>query len=129
MTPREAKQLALGVAYSALRKEEQSASERATRASQARASLPPGSSRAKVTSANARWSTACTEADRLRGALEWVSSEILRQARSTDAERLLERLVAQCRSGNVQVFGGGRDVQAFLGALEAAEAHLAGGER
>lgn len=35
------------------------------RASAARAALPPGSSRAKVTSANARWASQAEERDRL----------------------------------------------------------------
>lgn len=36
------------------------------RTSLARRSLPAGSSRARVTTANARWSTACEARDRLR---------------------------------------------------------------
>lgn len=35
------------------------------RASEAREALPPGSSRARVTSANARWKSAAEERDRL----------------------------------------------------------------
>lgn len=38
------------------------------KASDARWSLPPGSTRAKVTTANARWSTACEAVERLRRA-------------------------------------------------------------
>lgn len=41
------------------------AQEASLRASKARASLPAGSSRAKVTTANARWSSAAEERDRL----------------------------------------------------------------
>jgi hypothetical protein len=37
--------------------------------SAARRDLPPGSSRAKVTTANARWSTACEHRDRIERAL------------------------------------------------------------
>lgn len=36
------------------------------RASETRRSLPPGSSRARVTTANARWSTACEQRDRVQ---------------------------------------------------------------
>lgn len=39
------------------------------RASEVRRDLPPGSSRAKVTTANARWSRAAEERDRLWAAL------------------------------------------------------------
>lgn len=39
------------------------------RTSAVRRDLPPGSSRAKVTSANARWSRACEERDRVLAAL------------------------------------------------------------
>lgn len=35
-------------------------------ASEARRALPPGSSRARVTTANARWSTACEGYERVR---------------------------------------------------------------
>lgn len=38
--------------------------EASVRASEARAALPPGSSRAKVTTANARWMSAAEERDR-----------------------------------------------------------------
>lgn len=41
------------------------ATEASLRASTARCDLPPGSSRAKVTSANARWTGAAEERDRL----------------------------------------------------------------
>lgn len=37
------------------------------RASERRRDLPPGSSRARITTANARWSTACEHYWRLRG--------------------------------------------------------------
>lgn len=39
------------------------------RAADARANLPPGSSRAKVTTANARWRSAAEERDRLEALL------------------------------------------------------------
>lgn len=42
------------------------------KASEARRLLPPGSSRARVTTANARWSTACTARDRLLAELAEV---------------------------------------------------------
>lgn len=38
-------------------------------ASTRRRNLPPGSSRARVTSANAKWSTACEARDRVLGEL------------------------------------------------------------
>ena len=41
------------------------AAEASVKASQARADLPPGSSRAKVTSANARWASMAEERERL----------------------------------------------------------------
>lgn len=41
------------------------AADASQRAAAARADLPPGSSRAKVTSANARWSSLAEERDRL----------------------------------------------------------------
>jgi hypothetical protein len=40
------------------------------RTSEARRLLPPGSSRARVTTANARWSTACAARDRLQAELQ-----------------------------------------------------------
>ena len=43
------------------------------RTSEARRALPPGSSRAKVTSANARWATACEARDRVLRAMEMAS--------------------------------------------------------
>lgn len=48
----------------------QIAEERAAKASEARQSLPAGSSRARVTSANARWSSAAEERDRVWQQLE-----------------------------------------------------------
>lgn len=43
--------------------------EASERASEARRALPPGSSRAKVTTANARWISAAEERDRLAAEL------------------------------------------------------------
>lgn len=55
------------------------AEEKVERASEVRRALPPGSSRARVTTANARWSTACEARDRVRAqAIELVSLAGLR---------------------------------------------------
>jgi len=52
-----------------LRRELAKAEAASERASQARAALPPGSTRARVTSANARWASAAEYRDLLRGQL------------------------------------------------------------
>lgn len=46
-----------------------------TRASDARASLPPGSSRARVTTANARWMRAAEHRDRIAAQLGALKRE------------------------------------------------------
>lgn len=56
------------------------AHEAAARACDARSALPPGSSRAKVTSANARWASAAEERDRLFAALPKDLAEALFRA-------------------------------------------------
>lgn len=45
------------------------AERKVARTSAARAALPAGSSRARVTTANARWATACEHRDRVQAAL------------------------------------------------------------
>lgn len=63
-------------ALAALMRELAAAHDASDKAMDARASLPPGSSRAKVTTANARWTALAEErerlGDKLRGAL-WVA--------------------------------------------------------
>lgn len=53
------------------------AHEASARASVARAALPPGSSRARVTSANARWARQAEERDRAFGALPPALAEAI----------------------------------------------------
>ena len=53
-----------------LRKRLVAATKAAERASEARRALPPGSSRARVTTANARWAARCEERDRIMAQLE-----------------------------------------------------------
>lgn len=48
-----------------LRRELSSAERSSSRAAEARSKLPPGSSRARVTTANARWARAAEHRDRL----------------------------------------------------------------
>jgi len=49
----------------------------ARKASEARAALPPGSTRARVTTANARWARAAEERDRVAAQLtaEWEAAQ------------------------------------------------------
>ena len=47
-----------------------SAETKVRKASETRRALPVGSSRAKVTTANARWSTACEARDRILAAID-----------------------------------------------------------
>lgn len=51
-------------AFFALDRQHRQLTAAVTRTSAARQALPPGSSRARVTTANARWSTACEARDR-----------------------------------------------------------------
>lgn len=53
----------------------QIAEDRAAKASEARQKLPAGSSRARVTSVNARWASAAEERDRVRQQLEEYMKE------------------------------------------------------
>lgn len=69
----EAGRLALALALRGLDRELVRARAKAERASKARASLPPGTSRARVTTANARHATACAEWDRLEAAHGWAT--------------------------------------------------------
>ena len=56
-------------------KEYETAKRRAAKAAEARASLPPGSSRARFTSANARWATETEHRDRLAAKLREMGVE------------------------------------------------------
>lgn len=60
-----------------------------TRASEARRLLPPGSTRARITSANARWMSACEKADRMWEEMKKAGLEDL--GRALDAVANLER--------------------------------------
>jgi len=53
------------------------AAAKSVKASEARAALPPGSSRARVTTANARWARAAEERDRVAAQLtaEWEAAQ------------------------------------------------------
>lgn len=53
------------------------AAAKSTKASEARAALPPGSTRARVTTANARWARAAEERDRVAAQLtaEWEAAQ------------------------------------------------------
>lgn len=53
-----------------LERELSKAQAKSLRAAEARRALPPGSSRARVTTANARWMRAAEERDRIAAALE-----------------------------------------------------------
>lgn len=53
-----------------LRKALAAAEAKSARLCEARASLPAGASRARVTSANARWASAAEERDRIRRQIE-----------------------------------------------------------
>ena len=66
------------VTMGSLQRQLRRAAEKRTRASNARRMLPAGASRARVTSANARWSTACEAYDRL-AKLEADVFEIVRR--------------------------------------------------
>lgn len=58
------------------------AADASARASAARRDLPPGSSRAKVTTLNARWSSLAEERDRLASAVGPNGAEFVRAVQS-----------------------------------------------
>lgn len=59
-----------------LKKELVKAQTKSRKAAAARHALPPGSSRARVTTANARWANAAEARDRLQEQIEKMESEI-----------------------------------------------------
>lgn len=71
------------------------------RTSAARRSLPPGSSRAKVTTANARWLSACEDRDRQLAALREAGLGALAQqvVKIVDAELELAGMVDAAVAG------------------------------
>ena len=60
----------------ALRRDLERANAKSIRLCQARADLPPGTSRARVTTANARWARAAEERDRLLRAVEMAEAQL-----------------------------------------------------
>ena len=60
----------------ALRRDLARAEAKSERLCAARADLPPGTSRARVTSANARWAIAAEERDRLLRAVEMAEAQL-----------------------------------------------------
>lgn len=77
-----------------LRRKLQAAQEKSDKATTARRMLPPGSSRAKVTTANARWSRAAEARDRAQNALD-DPIEALTEAAKVKPEAAASR--ARCR--------------------------------
>lgn len=71
-------------AFLALDRDHRRLSAAVVRTSNARAALPPGSSRARVTTANARWSTACEARDRREAALRatWEAAQSVKAVAS-----------------------------------------------
>lgn len=59
-----------------LRKELKKAQAKSLKCAAARHALPPGSSRARVTTANARWASAAEERDRLQEKVERLEKEL-----------------------------------------------------
>jgi hypothetical protein len=60
----------------ALRRDLARSEAKSARLCAARAALPPGSSRARVTTANARWARAAEERDRLLRAVELAEAQL-----------------------------------------------------
>ena len=63
------------------------AADASARASSARRDLPPGSSRAKVTTLNAGWGALAEERDRLASAMGRDGAEFVRVVQSTSGEK------------------------------------------
>ena len=77
----------------------ESAERAAIKTAVARAALPAGSSRARVTTANARWASCCEERDRQRAAFCAVGLGALAQQveRVVDAETALAKMTQDAR--------------------------------